>query len=235
MELAALQDAVTCLEKTNANLEPELLTADDARKLLPVYVRAVKLASYGQTALTRKLDDAAEVARATGVSMGKAKAALDTATALNDAPEVSDAFKSGNISVDQAAEIARAEQAHPGSATALLEVAHNETFHVLRERARKVVLVEAEQHKGLAPRQHEARRARSHTDELGMIHIDLALEPHVGTPIVNRAEAQAGRLYRNAKKEDRLEPFERSWQTPTRRCCRSPRSRAPGAPSSSSS
>lgn len=110
--------------------------------------------------------------------------------------------------MDQATEIARAEKAEPGSATELLEVAHKESFQVLREKARKVVL-EAEQHRGLSQRQHEARRARSHTDELGMVHIDLALEPHVGTSIVNRAEAEAARRYREAKKEARLEPFER--------------------------
>jgi hypothetical protein len=42
-----------------------------------------------------------------------------------------------------------------------------------------------------------------------MLHIDLALEPHVGTPIVNRAEAEGARRYRAAKQEDRLEPFQR--------------------------
>ncbi|MGH2734920.1 MAG: HNH endonuclease [Actinomycetota bacterium] len=42
-----------------------------------------------------------------------------------------------------------------------------------------------------------------------MVNIHLSLEPHVGTPIVNRAEAEAARLYRAAKKENRAEPFER--------------------------
>jgi Domain of unknown function (DUF222) len=170
--------------------------------------RAEKLVAYGKTMLARKLDDAAEVARTTGISIGKAKATVDTAKTLSDAPEVCEAFKGGDISVDQASEIARAEKAEPGCATELLEVAYEETFQVLRERARKVVLA-AEQHRGLAERQHEARRGRSHTDELGMVNIELALEPHIGTPIVNRAEIEAGRLYRRAKQEDRLEPFER--------------------------
>jgi 5-methylcytosine-specific restriction endonuclease McrA len=42
-----------------------------------------------------------------------------------------------------------------------------------------------------------------------MVRIELALEPHVGTPIVNRAEAQAARLVREAKKKGKPEPFER--------------------------
>jgi hypothetical protein len=45
----------------------------------------------------------------------------------------------------------------------------------------------------------------AHRDDLGMVHIDLALEPHVGTPIVARAEAEAARLARAARDK---EPFE---------------------------
>jgi hypothetical protein len=56
---------------------------------------------------------------------------------------------------------------------------------MLQDKARKTKL-EAEQHKDLADRQRAARCARSHSDELGMINIHLALEPHVGTPIVAR-------------------------------------------------
>jgi hypothetical protein len=42
-----------------------------------------------------------------------------------------------------------------------------------------------------------------------MVHVHLALEPHVGTPILTRAEAEAQRLHRAAKKADKAEPFER--------------------------
>ena len=45
-----------------------------------------------------------------------------------------------------------------------------------------------------------------------MVHVHLSLEPHVGTPIVARAEAEAQRLARAtkmaAKTNDALEPFE---------------------------
>ena len=140
--------------------------------------------------------------------MGKAKAAVDTGNSLKSADEVRDAFKSGEISVDQASEIATAENASPGSSTELLKLAQDESFQTLREKSRKVVL-EAEQHRGLAERQHQARRARSYRDELGMIAINLLLEPHVGVPIVNRAEAEAGRRFRAAKRDGRQEPFER--------------------------
>jgi hypothetical protein len=140
MELTPVQEAGTWLEKANANLDPDLLSIETVREQFAVYARAERLVAYGKTMLARKLDDAGEVARTTGVSVGKAKVTVDTGKALSDAMEVCDAFKSGDISADQASEIARAEQAEPGSASELLEVAERESFQVLRERARKVVL-----------------------------------------------------------------------------------------------
>ncbi|MGH2697649.1 MAG: hypothetical protein ACRDJL_00440 [Actinomycetota bacterium] len=58
MEAAALDEAIELLEKANANLEPELLSAPAARRLLAVYARAQRLAAFGVAALASKLDDA---------------------------------------------------------------------------------------------------------------------------------------------------------------------------------
>jgi hypothetical protein len=208
MAVTQIQEAVAWLEKANANLEPDLLTAEAARELLAEYARAENLVSYGRARLAARIDNASEVARATGTSIGKAKQTAETGAALADAPEVGNALARGDVSLDQAGEIAKAEQVSPGAAEELLSVAQSEAFHVLRDKARKVRL-EAEQHRGLGDRQKEARSARSYSDELGMVNINLRLEPHVGIPIVNRAEADADRLYRTAKKQGETEPFER--------------------------
>ena len=208
MRFEVLTDAAELLEKANANLEPELLTADAARAALAEYARMKKLASYGETMLARKVDDAKELARMTGTSIGRARETVETAKRLRDSEEVTDALQTGEISFEQAAEIARAEEARPGSASELLATAQEKSFHVLKDKARKVVL-EAEQHRGLAERQRAARSSRSYSDELGMVHIHLSFQPHIGTPIMARAEAEASRLYRAAKKDGRQEPFER--------------------------
>jgi hypothetical protein len=205
MKVAYVDEAIAMLEKANADLEPELLAAPDARNLLETYARAERLAAFGVAALARKLDDASEVARTTGTSIGKAKATVATGKVLGASHELSAAMEQGEVSLDQAAEIATAEEVAPGSATELLRVAEKESFHVLKDKARKTKL-EAEQHKDLAARQRAARSGRSYNDELGMVHIHLALEPHVGTPVVARAEAEAARLARAA---DDKEPFER--------------------------
>ena len=206
MSAAGLEQAVELLEKANADLEPELLPAPVARKLLAAYARAERLAAYGVAALARKVDDASELARVTGTSVGKAKAVVATGKVLGASGELSDALQHGEISLDQATEIASAEESSPGAAAELVPVAQREAFHVLKDKARNARL-EAARHQGLAARQRAARCARSHSDELGMTHIHLAMEPHVGTPIVARAEAEAARLARAAKQGGVEEPF----------------------------
>jgi hypothetical protein len=207
VEVSYLQEAIELLEKANAGLEPELVAAPDARKILGFYARLQGMSSYGMAAFAPKVNDATEIARITGTSRGKAREAVATGEVLRSSDDLSDALAYGEVSLDQATEIAKAEESSPGAAKELLSVAQEESFHVLKDKARKVKL-EAEQHRGLAERQRKARRARSYSDELGMMHIHLAFQPHVGTPLVARAEAEAQRRYRAAKKNDGAEPFE---------------------------
>jgi 5-methylcytosine-specific restriction endonuclease McrA len=195
-----LSDAIALLEKANAELQPELLEASDARRLLDAYGRAQKLAAFGIAALSRKVDDPGEIARSTGTSMGAAKAVVATGKVMGNAPDLAAALQQGDISMDQATKIASAEESSPGSAAALIDVARTESFCVLTDKARAVKLA-AEQQRDLASRQHAARSGRSYSDELGMVHIHLTLEPHVGAPIVARAEAEAVRIAKAARSE----------------------------------
>lgn len=63
------------------------------------------------------------LARASGSSSGSAKAALDTAGALQEQPEVKAALEAGELSMAQAQELAKTEASCPGSAASLLGVA----------------------------------------------------------------------------------------------------------------
>jgi HNH endonuclease len=208
MKTSFVNEAIALLKKANADLEPELLSGETARTLLEAYARAEKLAAFGVAALARKVDDASQLARITGVSAATAKAVVLTGKTMSQSEKLSAALQQGDVSLDQATVIASAEESARGVAAELVEVAQTETFHVLKRKARKAKL-EADRHRDLGARQHTARCARSHSDELGMIHIHVALEPHIGTPIVARAEAEAARLGRTAKAEQRQEPFER--------------------------
>ena len=204
-----LDRAIDLLEKANADLDPEGLTLAQAKKLLASYARAEKLASFGVAALARKIDDAEQVAKLAGTSMGKAKAVVTTGKVLSQSHDLSKAMARGKVSLDQASEIASAEQSAPGAARDLLKVAASQSFHALKDQARATKL-EAEQHGGLAERQHRARSARSYGDDLGMTHIHLSFEPHIATPLVARAEAEANRLFKKAKAEAKARLAERN-------------------------
>ncbi len=167
METQVLDQATELVEKANANLEPELLTAEGARTLLATYARLERLASFGIALLTRKLNDPGEIAKATGSSVGKAKALVATGETLAKSGELAGALQHGDISLDQATHIAAAEEAAPGAAAELVAVARSEPFHVMKDKAQRVKL-EAEQHRDLATRQRRARFGRSHADPLGM-------------------------------------------------------------------
>ena len=188
---------IEMFEKANADLEPDLMTQAEVERTFELYARAERLVAYGKALLARRMDEA-KVARVSGTSLGKAKAVVATGKAMESSPELTDALQHGEVSLDQAAEIAAAEQSAPGAAAKLLRVAEAGPFHVLRDEARRVKL-EAEQHRDLGARQRAARSARSHTDALGMVDIHLKLEPHIGTPVVARAEAEAQRMMRAAK------------------------------------
>ncbi|MDQ3217019.1 MAG: hypothetical protein M3Q18_04040, partial [Actinomycetota bacterium] len=73
MEFTAMDEAIKQIEKSNIDLEPEVLDAPAVRDLLSRYAKAKKLVSYGETMLAAKLGDATVVARTTGSSLGKAQ------------------------------------------------------------------------------------------------------------------------------------------------------------------
>ncbi|HEX2236411.1 MAG TPA: hypothetical protein VHK89_09065, partial [Actinomycetota bacterium] len=67
-----LAQAIALVEKANADLEPELLRLPQARARLELYARARRVVDFGVAALARRVEDAAEVSRATGTSLGQA-------------------------------------------------------------------------------------------------------------------------------------------------------------------
>ena len=202
-----LEAAIEELEKANSGLEPDLVSEPDSKTCVRLYARLNRLSAFGVTAFARR-QDAARLAQLTGTSMGKAKELAATSEVLGSSRPLDSALRRGEVSIDQANEIARAEEASPGSAKDLLKIAKNESFHVLKDEARRTKL-EAEQHRGLAERQREAKTASHGTGELGMAHIHLSFQPHIGTQVMARAEAEAERLARAAKKAGVKEDFDK--------------------------
>ena len=140
------------------------------------------------------------MARASGSTAGSAKAALDTAAALESQPEAKAALEAGELSIAQAREIVRTEAECPGSATDLLDVAKQNSLKILKEQARdrRVRAIDPEQ---LHAMQHAAKHVRHWRTSLGNVAIAVELPPEFGVPFTNRLDAEADRIWQEHRRE----------------------------------
>ncbi|MEX2323606.1 MAG: HNH endonuclease signature motif containing protein [Acidimicrobiia bacterium] len=192
MDSQRIEAALAILEDEVSSLQADIVDRGGATRLVALFSRGERICAAGTALLARRVDDASLVARTTGTSVGRARALIGLSERLRDTPALASAVRGAEVSLDQATEIAKAETAAPGSAEALVDVARHEAFHVLKERARAAAL-EVDR-ASLGARQRAARRASHRITDLGMIHIEADLEPHVGAPIIERIEAGARRL-----------------------------------------
>jgi hypothetical protein len=172
-------------------------------------VRAAARAGACDAHKERGFADVADwMARASGSTTGSAKAALDTAAALESQPEAKAALESGELSLAQARELVRTEAECPGSAADLLGVAKSQSLKSLKERARhrRVRAIDPEE---LHRMQHAAMHARHWRTSLGNVAITMELPPEFGVPITNRLDAETDRLWRESRREaNRRRPAE---------------------------
>jgi HNH endonuclease len=140
------------------------------------------------------------IARATGSTAGSAKAALETAAALESQPEAKAALETGELSFAQARELVKTEAAVPGSTAGLLDVAKSESFRTLRERARdrRLRAIDPEELHAL---QRAAMYHRHWTTALGNIGYAGELPPEFGIPFTTILDAETDRLWLKAHEE----------------------------------
>jgi uncharacterized protein DUF222/HNH endonuclease len=149
------------------------------------------------------------MARATGSTAGSAKAALETAAALESQPEAKAALAAGELSFAQARELVKTEAAVPGSTAGLLDVAKTESLRTLKERARdrRVRAIDPEE---LHARQHAAMSHRTWINALGNVAYAGELSPELGIPFKNVLDAETDRLwlkaYNDAKEDGDADP-----------------------------
>jgi hypothetical protein len=172
----------------------------------PARVRAAARAGECGAHRERGFADVSDwMARATGSTVGAAKAALDTAAALESQPEAKAALDAGELSFAQARELVRTEAAVPGSTADLLSVAKTESFRTLKEKARdrRVRAIDPEE---LHARQHAAMHHRTWINALGNIAYAGELPPEFGVPFANILDAETDRLWRQAHREATQDP-----------------------------
>jgi hypothetical protein len=205
MEVDRITAAVGVIEEELRSFRPDLVDRASAARLVSVFAQGEKACAAGTALLARLVGDAAALARTTGTSVGKARAVIGLSQCLRDTPDLYRAVRDATVSLDQATEIAKAETAAPGSAADLIGVAREQPYHVLREQARARALEDTRA--DLGERQRRSRLGSHRVTDLGMIHIEADLEPHIGTPIVEQLEIRARRLRIAARSEGRDETW----------------------------
>ena len=192
MDTDRVESLVEGLGAVVRDLDADRIDPAVAHRLVALFTRGERACAGAAALLARRIGDPRVLARQSGTSMGKARALVGLSERLADTPALASAVRGGEVSLDQATEIAKAETAAPGCADTLVGVARREPFHVLRHKARNAVL--DNDRKDLGARQHAARRGAHHITDLGLVHIEADLEPHIGTPIVNHLQAEAKKL-----------------------------------------
>lgn len=216
---ATVVEASRALRDGLAALDVETLSGADSAALVAVLATTEKVCAAAKARAAVRaaacgahrdlgFADAAEwLSRQSGSSLPAAKAAIETVTALADAPNTRAAVEAGDVSLAQAGEITRAEAEAPGSEAALLAYARTHGLRSLQDRARSVRMAAADPDEAHR-RRHAARSVRHWVDAEGMVHINAALAPEVGLPIVNKLDAETDRIRREARRAGSTEPRE---------------------------
>ena len=213
----SLVEAVDIVHAALVSFQPETYSGADCATLVEklaalenasAFARVSAAARVGECGAHRErgFADVSEwMARATGSTTGSAKAALETAAALESQPEVKAALGTGELSFSQARELVKTEAAVPGSTAGLLGVAKTESFRTLKEKARdrRVRAIDPEE---LHRRQHAAMHHHTWINALGNIAYAGELPPELGIPFKNQLDAETDRLwlkaYQHAKQHD---------------------------------
>ncbi len=213
-----LLDAARVFREALTRFEPELVSGEDCAQVVEALARTENACGAARAMAARRAaacgahrakgfsDAGAWLARTTGSSVGQAKAAIDTAGALQDCPDTKEALVAGEVSLAQAGVIAGTEPTAPGSEAELLALARAVDLGQLKDRARKRRL-EAIDPEDLHRRQHQARSVRHWRDEMGMVRLHAALPPEVGLGLVARLDAETKRLATTARSEGKSEPW----------------------------
>jgi len=153
-------------------------------------------------------DEAAWLARTTGVSKRQASQTLDTERRLRKLPVIRDAVDRGELSAEQANLVARAGRADPDRQRHLVDTARRENLPGLRDECARVIAAADKNQMLRHERIHRDRSVRLWAQEDGT-HCLLAK----GTPedigvLASRLDKEADAVLGQAREQGRREPFE---------------------------
>jgi len=215
-----IDEAINFLQKVVSGLDPEVLAPAFAASLVEKFSRIEHLGAAGKMLAARRVaasgvwrtsgerSPAHWMARQTGASVGQAVASLETAERLAGLAGTDQAMRAGLLSQTQAKEIASAAAASPSSEVELLQTAATEGVAGLRERCVKVKAAAATDESARHDAIQRTRRLRHWTDPEGAFRLDAKLTCEAGAVVLAALEPYKERVFRQARKAGRKEPFE---------------------------
>jgi hypothetical protein len=218
--VAAVDAWLVGLRERVSALEPGRLTGEDAAALVEVFVEGERLCAAGKALVARRAEDSNQwrreghrsvahwMAVKTGESVGKAVATMETARRLDELPATREAFCAGRLSETQANEIASAAAAAPAAENDLLRTASESTVSELRDRCRRVKAAAAVDAPDAYERIRRRRYLKHWTDRDGAMRLEALLTVDDGALVIAALDARRQKIFTQARKEGRREPFE---------------------------
>jgi hypothetical protein len=225
MELLAEMEAhVDAVRQAVAGLSPDTLGGSDAARVVALGVAVERLGASMRTRFARRVTQtrtyertghrsaATWLAEVAGEPVGRARSVLETAGHLVEAPEVDQAFATGQLSFAQAQVAAEAGALDPSAQGALVGAATGSgSFQELRDQAARV----KRRHYGEVDlarkeaRAHRGRYVRTWQPEVGGMRLEAWLPTAEGARIRAVLDQEADRVFHEARQAGRRELPER--------------------------
>ena len=214
-----VKQARQLLKEAVADLDPDVLEAKSSARLVEDFAEIERLAAAGKALAARRMaasgvwrkdgDRSAAhwMARHTGTSVGHAVATIETAQRLAELPATENAVRKGKLSEVQVKEIASAAAADPGAEQKLLGIASSDGVATLREQCARVRAAASNDENARYDRIHRERYLRHWSDAEGGFRLDARLTPDAGAVVVAALEPLKEKIFRDARKQGRREPY----------------------------
>ncbi|MDQ3765940.1 MAG: HNH endonuclease [Actinomycetota bacterium] len=208
------------LREAVAILEPDVVEAQAAKRLVEIYAEIERLAAAGKALAARRVASSGSwrsegdrspahwMARATATSVGGAVGMLETADRMRELPETEAAMRAGRLSENQAKEIASAAAASPSSEGELLRAAEEEGLAGLKQRCARARAAALPDELARYEQVRKRRRLRHWTDAGGAFRLDALLTPDAGAVVLAALQPHQERMATDARRQGRREPFE---------------------------
>jgi hypothetical protein len=208
------------LQRVVAGLDADVLDPGDAERLVGEFATIEHVAAAGKALAARRVADSGRwrasgerseaewLARATGESVGAARAALETAAKVRDLPATNGAFRGGDLSGQQASAIASAAAADPASEKKLSGMSETAPLTKLRDECDRVRAAAVPDPEVRRRRIHQNRYWRRRTDGEGARCGQYRMTPEEAAKLEAAAQPFIDAAFRRARGEGREEPSE---------------------------